>query len=100
MKAIEKSNESAQFLWEGGKEPGVGRMNNLAAHYTANMPAGTILLGNWRDLIVGTWGGLELMADPYGANFGKGAVSIRAILDTDIQIRHPESFCISTLAPQ
>lgn len=99
LKSIEKSNGSGQYIWEGGNEPGVGRMNNLAAHYTANMPANTILLGNWRDLLVGTWGGLELMADPYGSNFSKGVVSVRAILDTDIQIRHPQSFCISTLAP-
>jgi len=98
LKSIEKSNGSGQYIWENGREPGVGRMNNLGAHYTANMPADSILLGNWRDLIVGTWGGLELMADPYGSNFSKGVVSVRAILDTDIQVRHPKSFCLSTLA--
>jgi len=51
-----------------------------------------IIFGNFADLIIGMWGGIEILADPYGDNFAKATVSIRAIQDLDVAVRHAESF--------
>jgi HK97 family phage major capsid protein len=52
------------------------------------------IYGNWADVIVGLWGGLELLADPY-TKFASGAVRVRAMASIDTGLRHPESFAVS-----
>ena len=50
-----------------------------------------IIFGNFADLIVGMWGSLDLMVDPYTASTS-GTVRVVALQDLDIAVRHPESF--------
>ena len=51
----------------------------------------TMLFGNFADLIIGMWGGLDLQVNPYSLD-KKGAIRITAFQDVDTVIRHPESF--------
>ncbi len=37
-------------------------------------------------------GDRPIMTDPYGSNFGKGDVAVRALMDVYIAVRHAESF--------
>jgi HK97 family phage major capsid protein len=54
-----------------------------------------VYFGNWSDLIIGQWGGLELMASKETSDaFAKNQLWIRAIQDVDLGVRHPESFCV------
>jgi len=51
----------------------------------------TLIYGNWNDLIIGQWGGVNLIVDPYTlAREG----CIRLVINSfwDLAIRHPESF--------
>lgn len=50
-----------------------------------------LISGNWSDLIIGEWGALDLMVDPYTGSTS-GTVRVVALQDTDIVPRHPESF--------
>lgn len=50
-----------------------------------------LISGNWSDLIIGQWGTLDLMVDPYTGSTS-GTVRVVALQDADIAIRHPESF--------
>lgn len=93
MKVKEKVASTGAFIWEAGRERGEGLVNGYRALVSNNMPTNGILFGNWSELLVGFWGGIELDADPYGTNFLKGSVTVRAIADVDIAVRHPESFC-------
>lgn len=54
-----------------------------------------VYFGNWQELIIAVWGGLEIQAsnETYDA-FQKNQTWIRAIQDVDIGVRHPESFCL------
>ena len=52
-----------------------------------------VLLGNWQELIVATWGGLDLLVDPY-TNSEKGRIRIVVHQDADIGVKHPESFVL------
>ena len=62
---------------------------------TNNVPSGTLIFGNWRDLIVGQWGALDVLVDPY--TLGRsGGIRIRAMIDVEIAARHAESFAAIT----
>lgn len=54
-----------------------------------------VYFGNWQELIIAVWGGLEIQAstETYDA-FQKNQTWIRAIQDVDIGVRHAESFCL------
>lgn len=53
--------------------------------------ASAIIAGNWNDLIIGQWGALDLMVDPYTGSTS-GTVRVVALQDVDIAVRHAESF--------
>jgi hypothetical protein len=55
---------------------------------------GAIIFGNWRDLLVGYWGAVDVLVNPYETSvYKKGGVLINALQDVDVQVRHAESFC-------
>ncbi len=97
-KTIEKASGTAQFLWEG-----TGSMNGYKAAVTNQVPsnltkgAGTnlsaLILGVWDQLLIGVWGGLDILVNPYtGSKSGK--LEITVFHDCDIAVRHPESFAM------
>lgn len=50
---------------------------------------------NWQELLIGQWGGLEIMASAEaGDSFSKNQTWIRMIQEVDAGLRHPESFCL------
>lgn len=77
-------------LWSGSAVD--GNMNGYGAFSTNNLPAESVLFLNWSDVLVGMWGQIELLTDPFrgadGNNFVRGSVSVRAIADIDVQVRH------------
>lgn len=79
-------------VWSTGDEPGVGKMNGYRAFATKQVTDSYVIFGDFSQIIVGEWGVLELMADPYGSNFAKGMVSVRCIYDVDVAIRHAGAF--------
>ncbi len=68
--------------------------NQLPSTFTKGTASGTlspILFGNWNDLIIALWSGLDIMVDPYTGST-TGSVRVVCLQDADLQIRHPESF--------
>ena len=53
-----------------------------------------IFFGDWSSLVIGEWGVLEVLLNPYGSGFASGQIDIRAIQSIDIGVRHPESFAV------
>lgn len=58
-----------------------------------------VYFGNWNDLILGLWGGLDLLASPVAADGNSGAFLsnqtwVRAIMEADVGIKHEASFCL------
>jgi HK97 family phage major capsid protein len=101
LKQTEKAANTAQFIWENGNEVGFGMVNGYRSGVSNQVPSdltkgtGTnlsaILFGNWSDLLIGEWGALDILVNPY-ANDKTGAVRVRVLQDVDIAVRHPESF--------
>ena len=76
-------------------------LNGYPAHVTNSVSSaltkGTsdvcsaIFFGNWADLIIALWSGLDLLVDPYTGS-SSGTVRVTAFQDADIGVRHAESF--------
>ncbi len=50
-----------------------------------------MIFGNFNDLVVGEWGSLDVIFDPY-TNSTTGAMRVTAFMDVDVAVRHAESF--------
>lgn len=89
-------------IWQFAQD-GEGRLAGYRALTSANVPSnltkgtGTnlsaIIFGNWSDLLIGQWGVLDLLLDPYTLA-ASGGMQVVAMLDVDIAVRHPESFAV------
>ena len=58
--------------------------------------AGTMLFGDFSQVILAFWGdaGADILVNPYESTaYARGNVLIRAFMDCDVLIRHPEGFC-------
>lgn len=61
---------------------------------------GSLILGNWADLIIGRWSALAIRAsDTAGGSFEADQLFIRGILHADINVQRANSFCIDTNFP-
>lgn len=101
-KTQEFASTNGKAVWTSGAERGIGDVLGYDAMVTNTVPSnltkGTasgvcsaIVFGNWADLLIGMWGGLDLMLDPYtGATAGTKRVV--ALQDVDIAVRRVASF--------
>ena len=92
LKGTKKDAGSGEFVWTGGQD---GEMNGYRAFVSNQVAAGDVWFGNFSDLLMGFWSGLDLTVDPY-TNSTSGTVRIVALQDCDVAVRHPESFCLGT----
>lgn len=101
---------TGQYLWTdypGGQRSGTpGEINGYAVarsnQIPGNLTKGTgtnlsaILMGDFSQLVIGEWGVLEILANPFGSGFNSGSVDIRALQTVDIAVRNPKSFAAMT----
>lgn len=101
-KTQEFASTNGKAVWTSGSERGIGEVLGYDAIVTNAMPSnldkGTstgvcsaIAYGNWADLIIGMWGGLDIMLDPY-ALATSGGRRVIALQDCDIAFRRVASF--------
>ena len=50
-----------------------------------------MIFGNFNDLVIGEWGGLDVLFDPYTGS-STGSMRVTAFMDIDVAVRHAESF--------
>ncbi len=96
MKQTEKAAGTAQFIWSNMPgQPGVGEVNGYPAYATNQLAEDEMVFGNWEDLIIGEWGVLDMLVNPY-AKDTSGGVRVTALQDFDCAVRHAESFARTT----
>ncbi len=95
--ATEKATNTGAFVWADNNTLR-GYKTEVSQQVPSNLTKGSasgicsaILFGNWADLIIGQWGSLDLMVDPYTGSTA-GTVRVVALQDVDIAVRHAESF--------
>jgi HK97 family phage major capsid protein len=65
--------------------------NNLTKGTGVGLSA--MFFGNWSDLIMAFWSGMDVIVDPYTGSTS-GTLRIVVLQDVDINVRHPESFSV------
>lgn len=74
-------------IWEPG-----GTVNGYRSEITNQIAAGDVFFGNFADLMIGLWGGLDLTLDPYSLS-KSGGLRIVVFQDVDFALRRVESIC-------
>jgi HK97 family phage major capsid protein/HK97 family phage prohead protease len=92
------ASTDSNMIWGEGNTPVNGYRAGVSNQVASNLVKGgsgavcsAIIFGNWNDLIIGNWGTLDLMVDPYTGS-ASGTVRVVALQDIDIAVRHAESF--------
>ena len=95
LKQTEKASSTGQFVWDDGTMNGYTALatNQVPSNLTkgTSSDCSAVIFGNWNDLIIGQWGALDILVDPYTGG-ASGAVRVRAMQDVDIAVRHAASF--------
>jgi len=103
-KTQEFASTNGKAVWTSGSERGIGDVlgydavvtNAIPSNLTKGTSAGVcsgIAFGNWADMLIGMWGGLDVMLDPY-AGATSGTKRVIALQDVDVAFRHAESFAV------
>lgn len=75
-------------IWEPGNT-----VNGYATQVSNVLANGDVFFGNWADLLIGMWGGLDVTVDPY-THSDKGRIRITNFQDVDFAVRRSESFAL------
>lgn len=79
-----------------------GRANGFDVHVTNAIPSNltkgsasgvcsAVIFGNWEEVLVPQWGGLDMIVDPFSSK-AKGVVELTAIAYHDVCVRRPACF--------
>lgn len=98
------ASTNGQEIWMAGRNPreGIGELNGYDAYVSNNVPSnldkGTstgvcsaLMFGDWSALLMGMWGGLDVLLDPYTGS-AAGTKRVVALQDIDIALRRAASF--------
>lgn len=104
LRSVAKSTSGVDgFVWSDDvSRDGMSRVAGYRAAVTNSIPAnltkGTstgicsaAIFGDWSQLLIGQWGGLDVLVDPYTAS-SAGSVRVVAFADVDVAIRQNAAF--------
>ena len=91
-----------RYLWEQDpRDPTAGVIAGYTARVSNNCPSNltkgsgsslsALIFGNWQEVLIGVWGGVDLIVDPYSQS-RQGTLNITAWRTCDVLVRHPVSF--------
>lgn len=103
---------TGQYLWDDDVDgssaiagvPGMikGYKVGESTHVPNNLTKGTgtnlsaVIFGNFSDLLIGEWGAMEVVVNPYGTGFANGQIQVRVMHMVDVAVRHAASFAAVT----
>lgn len=100
MQTLVASAAGSEMIWTGGITDGrmVGIRAIASNQVRSNLGAGSehgLIVANWADVLIGMWGALEIVVDPYRLK-KRGMIEVTSFQMVDIVLRHGESFCKGT----
>lgn len=99
LKTTSKAGTEAIMVWEPDAMPLNGYRALVSNQVRGDLTRGSgtnlsaIFFGNWSDLIIGQWGALDVLVDPYTGGTS-GTVRVVALQDVDVAVRQPASFSL------
>ena len=110
MKTVDVGTDTGFFLWDGqymsgvNAMPGEGMVEGYRAVSTTLIPDSAtgaenyVIYGNWNDLVIGRFGGLDLVIDPYSLSTS-AKLRVVANVWVDVALLHDESFAAMSFDP-
>ena len=105
MQTLVASAAGSAMIWNGKINDGqVCGYKAIASNQVSKVMTGStttggsehgIVFGNWADLLIGMFGGLEIVVDPY-AKKKQGMIEYTIYGMADVALRHGQSFCKAT----
>ena len=89
LKSTSKAGNEAVFVWENNE------VNGYPVIVSNQLQGNDALFGDFSQMVMGMWSGLDLMVDPY-AGATAGTVRVIAHQDLDVAIKQPAAFCLGT----
>jgi len=89
LKTTEKATNTAQFVAVNDE------INGYSAVVSPQLTANNYVFGNFSDLLIGMFGGLDITVDPFSQS-STGTVRIVALQSVDVAVRHAVSFCAAS----
>ncbi len=94
------ASTDSEMIWD--VRAGATPVNGYAAHISNQVSStlvkgssgsvcSAIFFGNWADMIIGEWGVLDILVDPFTGGTA-GTLRVIALQDVDIAVRQPGSF--------
>lgn len=91
FRAMPKSSKSTQLVYEGGE------LDGTPVFSTSNISDKKFIYGDFSNLVIGNWGGIDLTVDPYTkAAAGQVRLVINAFFDA--KVVRPEAFVTGAVA--
>ena len=83
---------------------GTGSCLGFPLHTSQNVPSNLVkgtsgavcsalIFGNWADMLIGEWGVLDMLVDPYTFS-NTGAIRVRAFQTVDVNVRYGAAFAL------
>ncbi|HBK35490.1 MAG TPA: phage major capsid protein, partial [Halomonas sp.] len=74
-----------------------GMMDDKPYWSTNQMPASTLLFGDFSQVLLGIWSEIDILVNPYAEPaYSRGGVQVRAMATCDVALRHPQGFVVAT----
>jgi len=80
-------------LWQGALHD--GQIEGVRSIASQQMPAATMLYGDWSQILIPEWGVLAIELDPF-TKFQSAIVGMRVLSSVDVIVRQPSSFTVAT----
>lgn len=90
LRAMAKSTKSTQLVYENGEIDGTQAFN------TSNVDGKKYVYGDFSNLAIGSWSGLDVTVDPY-SKAGDGQIRIVVNMYVDAVVLRPEAFATATI---
>lgn len=73
-----------------------GRIGDLPASVSNAAPLSTAILGDWSQVLLGQWGAVEILVNPFAeVPYRRGGVLVRAFSTIDVAVRHEQAFVVA-----
>jgi HK97 family phage major capsid protein/HK97 family phage prohead protease len=81
---------TSMIIWEGNG------VNGYSSEVTNQIANGDVFFGDFSELLIGMWGGLDIIVDPYTQST-KGRIIISNFQDVDFVVRRAAAFCYGVI---
>jgi HK97 family phage major capsid protein len=90
LKTTARDSVGGGYIWEGTLGGGTP-VNGYPAYVTNCFTDDSIIFGNWTELMIGQWGGIDLIVNPYAGDI---YATVRVVIAGyyDLAVKHAESF--------